>query len=526
MKQKIKPLALSLCLLGMVSIPSFAEEVTNQKVTATSSSTQEKTVPTVKKTIKKKHKTVSHQSSISKSVAPADVSASEASRAPDGYVAPPNTVAAQMQYFPIDIDVPGQSFVSTGPYIGVPWVYSGGDLVINSPTINEDVALLNIRKHIREKLDALGRGETEDHAHLLLSGIVEGEAMYRHPGNGSTSSDIDLTSAGLDAYILGPNTWTSGLISFAYDNSIGSSTNSFNSNARAESSRVFISKAFIVIGNFSKSPIYGTVGQMYVPFGTYSSSMVSSPLTKALGRVKARALLVGYQQQAQQALYGSAFIFKGDSYVGSTSRINNGGINVGYRYVVNGIRGDIGGGLLANIADSQGLQNNGNSTSGPFFAGFGATNNFGNEQIAHRVPAADLRAILSIGDHIDVLAEYISALNSFSKNDLLMNTHGAKPRALNTEVAYTFTVYAKPTSAALGYGLTTDALALGLPAKRYLLVFNTSVWKDTLQSLEFRHDINYSAGSTATGTGSSVTQVITGSGRSDNAVTAQFDLYF
>ena len=123
--------------------------------------------------------------------------------------------------FPIDIDVPGQYFVSSVPFIGVPLAFSGSNLIINSPNINEDVALLNIRKAIRERLNLLGRPQEVDHAHLLLSGIVEAQAIYTDPGEGPTSADIDLTDVELDGYILGPSNWTSALFAMTYDNNLG-----------------------------------------------------------------------------------------------------------------------------------------------------------------------------------------------------------------------------------------------------------------------------------------------------------------
>jgi hypothetical protein len=530
MKQRLKPLAVSLFLLGVISTPALAEESqsTDQKMQRLEQQVNQlqDELRSMKGQLNTSHKKVAkHKHKKSAVTETATTQTDESAAAPEAPAHIASADIASSQAFPIDSDVPGRSFVSTGPYIGVPFAYSGGDLIINNPSVNQDVALLNIRKAIRKKMTALGRADEADHAHLLLSGIIEGQAGYRRPGNGSTQSDIDLSGAELDGYILGPSNWTSGIISFAYDDSNGLNEGAFNNNSRTQNSRIYLNKAFFTIGDFSRSPFYGTLGQMYVPFGTYGSSLVSSPLTKTLGRVKARAIVVGYQQQSDNAFYASGYAFRGDTYAGATSRLDNGGFNMGYRYTVSnhGIHGDIGGGVIANIADSVGLQNNGNSA--PQFGGFGASGN-GNENIAHRVPALNIRGQFSIGDHIDLLAEYIGALNSFSRNDLTANTHGAKPQAVNAEAAYTFSAFEKPSSIALGYGKTKDALALGLPAQRYSLVLNTSWWKDTLQSLELRHDINYSAGSYASGTGTAVTQVITGSGRSDNTLTAQMDIYF
>lgn len=433
-----------------------------------------------------------------------------------------------IQYLPVDVDVPGQSFVSTGPYIGVPLQFSGSNLIINHPSVNEDVSLLDLRKNIAQRLLQLGLKPQDEHSHLLLSGVVEGQAIYKEIGqNSSTNSDIDLTNVGLDAYFLGPSSWTSGLISFRYDNNLGTQTGSLNNNSRSQNSHVFVDKAFIVLGDFTKSPFYGTLGQMYVPFGTFSSSLVSSPLTKLLARTQERAIVAGFQQQDKNAFFGSAFIFKGDSHTGTVNRINDGGLNIGYKFDNDYFSGNIGGSVLGNLADSQGMQNTGNSASTDgvpsTFGGFGAVNGTGNEVIVHKVPAYDIRTLLSIGKGFDFLVEYITASTNFNPADMTMNSTGAKPQALDTELAYTFQSLSIPTSATIGYAMTKDALALGLPAQRYSLALNASFWRNTLQSIELRHDVNYAASSTSSGSG--VPGPIP-SGKTDNALTAQFGIYF
>jgi len=440
---------------------------------------------------------------------------------PKGVTPPPQVLTTQNigDYLPIDTDVPGESVVSIGPYMGVPLVYSGSNLIINTPSINEDAILLTLRKNIHQKLKAMGRHHQEGHAHLLLSGTVEGQVLYKERGVGKQSSDVDLSNAELDAYVLGPSSWTSALLALAHDNDIGSNSGSYRNNSRTVNSRVYVNKAFIVIGNFSKSPFYGSVGQMYVPFGTYNTMMVSNPLTQSLARTKDRALLVGMQQQSPNALYGSVYIFKGDSSASPSSRINNGGINVGYRFAEAKWSGDMGVGVLGNIADSVGMQHTGNR---PLFDGFGGVDGTGNENIVHRVPAADIRGLINF-NHINLLAEYIQATKEFSTADLMQNSHGAMPAALDAEAIYTFVAYDRPSSVGVGYGRTKDALPLGLPAQRYSCVLNTSFWKDTFQSIELRHDINYGATNTSSGSGVAGPA---GLGSSDNVITAQFDIYF
>jgi hypothetical protein len=534
-KQRLRPIVVGLGLLGLVSTPTFAAMTTQQaqamqqQINSLQRQLDAAKVEGTTQTTAR-HSTIKHRASksgkrdaVQNPAVPSDSSSH--------ITGPNNLPTSGAKYLPIDVDVPGQSFVSTGPYLGVPLSFSGSNLIINTPNINEDVSLLKMRENINNRLKQLGVVKPEDHSHILLSGIVEGQAMYNNRGASANTSDIDLTSAELDAYILGPSSWTSGLLALAYDNDVGASSGVITTNNRVSNSRVFVNKAFITIGDFSQTPFYGSIGQMYVPFGTYSSSMIASPLTKTLARTKDRAILLGFQQQAPNAFYASGYAFKGDSYVGSTNRVDNGGVNVGYKFDSGkGVTGDIGGGWIRNIADSIGMQKTDNR---PFFDGFGSTSMTcgaagtsacGNEVLVHRVGAYDVRGTLDVGDHWDFLAEYITASTKFNPNDMTFNASGARPSALNAEAAYSFMTFGnKPTSIAVGYGMTREALAIGLPKTRYVAALNTSWWRNTLQSLEFRHDINYSASSTATG---SNVAAANGTGKADNIVTAQFDIYF
>lgn len=429
---------------------------------------------------------------------------------------------------PTDYTVPGRSLVSTGPYIGIPLQFSGSNLIINSPSINIDRQLLGMRKAIENKIaQSHGQAAVEDfqRGHLLLSGVAEGQAKYHKGGSVSDGSDIDVTNVSLDAFVVGPSNWTQAFIELSYNNDYafndvyGATANGH----RVGNSRVFVNKAFITIGDFNQSPFYATIGQYYVPFGTYASAMVSDPLTKSLARTKARAITVGFEQQADNAFSGAAYVFQGDSRASTNGgRINNGGVDFGYKFKSQGVSGKVGAGVIANLADSLGMQEG---------TGFWITATPSNQVLAHRVPAYNLRGSLSVGEHLDLIAEYVGASKRFNVLDMSFNNHGAKPWAIHTEADYSFLIMNdKPSSVGVGYDRTSEALALALPRDRYSAVFNTSLWRNTLQSLEFRHENAYSSSSTANSgrtTQLAINRVsMPGLGKSDNLVILQFDYYF
>lgn len=547
MRQRLTPLALGLCLMGVLSVPAYADNTSSNVSTQTLEkqvNQLQKELVSLKRELHAKQVGGKANTVRAQSVAASINAQNAATEATAPQISGPNSLPGinSTRYIPIDLDVPGQSFVSSGPYLGVPLEFAGSNLIINDPSVNEDVSLMHMRKNINDRLKVLGIDPEEmHHSHLLLSGIVEGQGIYRYMGATPSQSDIDVTNATIDAYILGPSSWTSALLELTYDNSVGTQEGSLFYNTRTANSRVLVNKAFITIGDLSKSPIYGTIGQMFVPFGVYSTSMVSNPLTKLMARTQERAVELGYHPAGENAPYASLYAFKGDSHGSSLSRINNGGVNLGYRLsqASGKYTEDLGGGVLGNIADSQGMQITGDQA--PQFGGFGANsvctvvpsaNNptgigtCGNEKIVHRVPAYDLHGKIGIGDAWDLLGEYITASTQFNPTDLTMNSHGAKPEALHTEIAYTFQSFKYPTSLAGGYDMTKDALAIGLPAKRMSLVVNTSFWRNTLESLEFRHDTNYSRTSYATGSNVTGPGAIIVGGPSDNVVTAQMDIYF
>ncbi len=107
---------------------------------------------------------------------------------------------------------------------------------------------------------------------------------------------------------------------------------------------------------------------------------------------------------------------------------------------------------------------------------------------------------------------------------MMFNGRGARPQAMDAELYYNFHVFNKPTVFSVAYDKSWEALALGVPEQRYIATLMTSIWRSTIEQIEFRHDVNYGMGDTASG--ASIVTPATAKGGVSNTVTAQIGIYF
>lgn len=410
--------------------------------------------------------------------------------------------------------------VTTSPYIGIRSAYNASDLIVNLSSMNEDLRFLQEQQKLAKQLKNQ-RLPYLDHPVIELSGDVVGQAYWAQSYDRSSRHDINLTNTRFDVFAHASE-WAMGYISFNYDNA-GVDELLQGSGFRLGNSRIFLERAFLTIGNLDYSPVYFSLGQMYVPFGRYATSAVTTALTTALGQTNTRAALLGVNYEG---FYGSVYGFRGDSDVDSTG-INQWGANAGYRYSCNDISAEAGAGYIANIADSTGIQRTGFFDRDEF-TGFGVSRQ--TEKLKHRVPAYDLHTELGY-QSLGFAAEYIAATRHFVTGDMNFNDHGARPTALHVEANYRFELGAFPAAVAAAYDRSHDALALNLPKDSYIGTFNISLWKNTIESFEYRHDENYhghdtSAGLVPTAGGPAVTAPGPNGGGHRNLFLAQIGVYF
>jgi hypothetical protein len=383
--------------------------------------------------------------------------------------------------------------VVTSRYFGERAAFDGSDLVTNLPFSNQDMRLLQQKQKVENYLIRKGLPLPEQPV-VDLSGDLAMIAFTQKPYTGKTTGTFDIDDIELDV-LAQFNRFLTGFMAFQVDPERPASGGPATAN-----SRTFFSKGFLTLGNFNIAPVYATGGQLFIPFGRYMSSLVSTTLPRSLGRTKARAVILGYKQPGEQGLFASVYGFDGDSRK-SPGQSGVIGTNLGYTFRSGDFGGELGGGLLSNIADSQFMQFTNGSCSAATptcFTGFGA--GAATERLQKRVPGVNVHGSLSYAEY-SIIAEWVSATTHFSSRDLYFGstTQGAQPSALHLEAVRRFEIKEYPASVALGWGHTSQSAALLFPRNRYAVAFNISILRNTILSLEVRHDRNYAAGTVAGG---------------------------
>lgn len=412
----------------------------------------------------------------------------------------------------------GGTPVVTAPYLGSRPSYNGSDYIVNISSINRDLRLMEQRRQLYRAYHGIGY-PVPNTPIIALSGKAEPVGIVGNTYSQDSAywdMNWDLGSAEVDV-AAALNKKVQAYISFAYDPAIRGS-----SNQRIAGSGVGLGLGFINIGDLDETPFYFTAGQLYVPFGRYSSAMVSAPLPMIMGRTKSRPFILGYKSQGSSGPFAAIYGFKADTTSGNTGV---GGANFGYEFDTRHVDGEVGASFISSIDNSGGMQMNSASQNTGNFAGFAALLH-GSEAVKP-VPAVDGHVTIRFRSY-NLTAEWLGVTNAFRTEDLSFNGFGAHPQALQLEAGKTFIVFSKPSTLAVGFQWSKEALALRIPEKRFSAVFNISIWKDTVESLEYRHDIDYNRYQFANGsapTGVVNTNTV-GTGKSGDMVLAQIGVYF
>lgn len=416
----------------------------------------------------------------------------------------------------------GGTPVISSPFVNMYENYSGSDFIVNYSSINKDLAALRQRKRYENLMFQKAQVKHIRLPLIELSGELETQIYTLEDFDGDHANDIDLTAAELDIQAL-VTPWITGFMAFDYNNSPPGSGH------RISNSNVYLDSGFITFGNLNYFDGYVTFGQLYMPFGQFDSYSITSPFNKTLFRTKARGINLGYKTSPLcQGFYGQVFAFKGDSRRGSydpmatararSATINQYGGNGGYIFHKDNGLVNLGVSYINNVTDASGMQDPYGSADR--FAGFGAST--ATEVIQHPVAGLDIRGEIGYGRFL-FINEYTTTLRSFDALDLTSNGHGARPYGYHAEGVYKFNVYGRPSTFALAYDQSGDALALNVPRRGYGATFNFTVWRSTFLSIEARHNENYGSNHSASGHGGAVFGPL---GKNFNSLIGQLDIYF
>lgn len=404
--------------------------------------------------------------------------------------------------------------VVSSPYLGSRPAFDGSDYLVNISSINRDIRLMQQRRNLYRTYEKVGYS-APNMPIIMISGKAEPMGYFGRSDNNNYVGDWTFASSELDlAAFL--NDKVEAYMGIAYNQAPPP-----GGGPRVNNSLFGLNMGFINIGDLDETPFYLTAGQLYAPFARYSTAMVSAPLTMIFSRVRTRPVILGYKSQSDTGPFAAAYAFRSDTTLGNHAA---GGLNWGYIVNAHDFTGEVGVSFLSSVDDSAGMQFTGPTQSGTF-AGFASLNN-GSENVA-KVPTGGAHLTISF-DRYNLTAEWVTNLSPFRVQDLSYNGRGVQGSAGQLEAGVTFMTFHRPSGLSVGYQWTDELLALNVPRQRVIGTYNISIWKDTVESIEYRHDIDYGVNNYANGAApeGSVNNNTLGTGAGYDMISLQIGVYF
>lgn len=242
-----------------------------------------------------------------------------------------------------------------------------------------------------------------------------------------------------------------------------------------------LDEGFVTLGNTERHPPYLQAGKWVVPFGNFDTDMSSDPLTLDLGETKEAAVLFGV---ASDGFTLEGFVYNGDTQqANDNDEIEQAGLAFGYGTEIMGGEVNLGASYVRNIADSDGL------TTGLAAAA---------RALDRLVGGIEGHAALSLQSWT-LRGSYMTAAKAFRAAELAFNGRGAKPKAWHLEAAYSTSINGQDVTVAATAQGTGEALALGLPERRYGTAVTLGVLEHAAITAEYLRDNDYGIGDGGTG---------------------------
>ncbi len=324
----------------------------------------------------------------------------------------------------------------------------------NKLPVKEAVIEQQVTKILRHKEEE--RMRNEDFGHMInkyvdFSGLIEVEGSAVRDFEGINQSKFELATVEL-GFVGKMSDWASAHLTLLYE--------------EGGDDKLLIDDAHIILGDTTKFPLYLNAGRQYVPFGNFTTNMISDPLTLEIAETQETAMTIGFKEGKA---YGSVFAFNGDTDEGGgDSQIDQFGANIGYDFQRNSFSIDVGMSYINSIGDSDKLGDilkEKSLLTADYVGGIGAY------------------AITHIGQ-MSLIGEYITALDDFE------GEKNFRPMAFNIETGYDFHIQGLEATVAIAYQGTDDMVGY-LPESRFLGSFAIGIFPGTTFAVEWAHDKDY-----------------------------------
>ena len=314
----------------------------------------------------------------------------------------------------------------------------------------------NLEQRIAELESKIALANESWYDALSFSGLIELQAAYTDPDSGDSSSDIIVATAalGIDAILTENLSIALVLLHEEDDTDLEVDVATF--------SYIHSTNGFSFI-----------LGQDYLPFGSYSTTLINDPLTLELGETRETTLVANYEN-GQFA--GAFYVFNGDQDEDDRDQLTD----FGARIMFNGDNITIGIDYISNLADSDSLQDG----------------DYGLSSGEDVVDGASIYGQFAL-ESIQIFVEHLSALNEFA-----IDGNNSEPSATHVELAYAMGAF----TYAAAYHETDEALFLALPEERFSLGMSTEVLGGLSLGIELVRDEDYAI--TDGGTGESTDSIV------------------
>lgn len=306
--------------------------------------------------------------------------------------------------------------------------------------------------------------------YIKFSGLFEGDFIAGKDAldeNGAHTTEFDLAT--LELYIdMMVTDWATGRIVIEHD---------------GDNDHLRVDEAHVTLGNLDKFPLFLTVGRLYVPFGDFSTHMLQDPFTQVLGEISDEGAILGF---SQYGLTASVFAYNGmDAEDLDNDTVNAYGAALGYSFEDDDKAFNVGVAWVSNLADS-------NEASDLI------QERLENDGLGLSDEASAMAAYLNgTWGPFGMIAEYIKAIDRFEEREFPYGNEGAKPAALNLEIAYTTAIRDLETVFAVGYQRSWECVTF-LPENRYIGTVSFGIFEGTTLSFEYYYDKDYDTGDNGT----------------------------